>query len=379
MNRIFQSIIQNTNRHNVLLQRTTNNHIVKTTTTTAGCYSTFYKQSSWSSTSKYYSTSSSSSSSSSKNNNNTTTATTTKVKPEIPKGTGDKYLDMYGGEIPKYEGDTGKKEGPSVSPLSKVEFCKSLLMMRKSGTMSSVNMLAKMESENSSPVYGSIVPYAVLGDGSDKGDVVVVVSLKKDDPHVGHFKHFGKVSLVVYPLTPRNRPPAQYGLSRVNFSGRVKRLVDDSDECKLAKQKYLERHPGGKSMLNSSTHDIYTITMSDLYHYERQGTSRIDLEKFKQATPDAVCVESREIIETINDKHIDAISVICEQYGDVPIDESFVYFVDSAGFNTIAKRKGIDEWFDIRVPFDRPFESPAEAKTGLLETINDIKDKHLIK
>ncbi|EFA76364.1 hypothetical protein PPL_10129 [Heterostelium album PN500] len=306
---------------------------------------------------------------------NNTAATTTAPPP--PKGsTGDKYMDMYSGEVPK---DENKNEGPSITPLSRSEFCKSLLMMRKSGTLSSVNMLAKMESEASSPVYGSIVPYGLLmntGDSNNNNKLTPIIMLKKSDEHIKHFKHFSKVSLVVYPLTPVDRPPAAYALSRVNLSGRMS-PVTDAAQRPAAKEAFLKKHPGAKRMVESSDNVFYRMDITDIYHYERKGTSRVSLADFEVATPDAVTIDSRDIIETLNNDHLEAIRLICEQYGDIRIDEAFVYFVDSAGLNAIAKRKSAEEWFDVRIPYDKPFKTAKECKVGLIETINDIKHKHL--
>ncbi|GAM26527.1 hypothetical protein SAMD00019534_097020, partial [Acytostelium subglobosum LB1] len=295
--------------------------------------------------------------------------TNTKTQTPPPKGTGDKYLDMYSGETPKEE----SKVGPSTSPLDRPDFCRSLLLMRKSGTLSSVNMLAKMESEASSPVYGSIVPYSVVHGENNK--LTPVILLKKDDPHLAHFKHFNKVSLVVYPLTPKERPPAVYALNRVNFGGRITRIDDEAKKAE-ARTSFLAKHPGGARMIDSGDYSLYQIDIADIYHYERKSTTRVNMRDFDAATVDEVCVESRDVIETLNGEHHEALRIICEQYGDIQIDEAFVYFVDSAGFNCIAKRKGTEEWLDVRVPFDQPFKTAKDCKVGLLETIKDIKLKH---
>eukprot|EP01133_Synstelium_polycarpum_P010237 gene10237-11932_t len=280
---------------------------------------------------------------------------------------------MFSGEVPKED----NKPGPSTTPLTKAQFCKSLLRMRKSATLSSVDMLAKMQQANSSPVYGSIVPYALIESTNEAGlkELTPVVLIRKGEPHLNHFRHFSKVSLVVYPLTPVDRPPAAYALRRVNFAGRAAKISEA--ERKVARESLVARHPGAARLLDNGEAEMYTVTIGDIYHYERTSTSRVDPTEFRNAKSDEVCVDSRDIIETLNGQHTDALRLICEQYGDIQIDEAFVYFVDSAGLNCIAKRKSQEEWFDVRVPFDAPFANAKECKIGLIETIKDLKEKHL--
>eukprot|EP01132_Coremiostelium_polycephalum_P007679 gene7679-9447_t len=276
------------------------------------------------------------------------------------------------------------KPGPQIDQLTKEQFSKSLLLMRRSGTLSSVDLLASTKDETGTPLFGSVSPYTLLeediniGDDSNSTTVKVynpVFQLKKTSQHVKHFKHYNKVSLVVYPLTPVERPPAQYDLPRINFSGRMTRLV--GDQVDRAKKSFLKRHPGAGRLLDDPESDFYEMKISDIYYYDRKvKLSFLTLDNYNKATPDPVTIESRDIIETVNDKYTPSLKIIAEQYGDVKIDEAFIYFIDRKGFNCIGKKKGIEEWLDIRVPFDAPFDSYKDCKDGFIQTIEDIMDKH---
>ncbi|KYQ90176.1 hypothetical protein DLAC_08769 [Tieghemostelium lacteum] len=251
--------------------------------------------------------------------------------------------------------------------------------MRKSGTLSSVNMLAKMNSESDTPIYGSMAPYAIWKrtEQDQQAHHCPIIALKKTDPHVAHFKHFSKVSLVVYPLTPVGKVPSDYDLPRVNFSGHMKRLVDS--ELKEAEKIYLERHPNSEKIIKDKSlgFDFYQMQISDVYYYERdRKLSMIPLSQFLETKEDIVTVDSRELIETVNRRYQRALQKIAQEYGDVKISEDiFMYFVDSYGFNCIGKKLDRDEWLDIRIPFDKPFNSYQECKDALFETLGDILDK----
>ncbi|KAN0003177.1 hypothetical protein ACTFIZ_009355 [Dictyostelium cf. discoideum] len=297
--------------------------------------------------------------------------------------------------------DFSKKEsGPSKNALSREKLSKSLLLMRKSGTLSSVNMMAKMENENSTPVYGSLSAYALFDSEEEvSGDITQehlktkvtvynpIIALHKSSAHIKHFKHFNKVSLVVYPLTPVGRPPSEYDLPRVNFSGRMKLLPspnvskDPHDILTYTKAKrlYFERHPNSAVVMGDQCdkdYDFFIMDISDAYYYERnQKLTSIPIEVFKCCSADPITIQSREIIETVNSKYQDSLSLIVEQYGDVKLDDCFMYFVDSFGLNCIGKKKGIDEWLDIRIPFDSSFDNFENCKSGLYETLRLVRNK----
>ncbi|KAF2074546.1 hypothetical protein CYY_004129 [Polysphondylium violaceum] len=281
-----------------------------------------------------------------------------------------------------------KKAGPSITTaLTQSQFAKSLLLMRMTATLSSVNMLAKMTEESQTPVYGSLVNYALLDSvelvkpdaSSPLTDYTVynpIVPLRKTDPHVAHFKHFSKVSLVVYPLTPVGCPPSQYDLSCVNFSCRMKLLTDISEK-ERAKKAFFMRFPNSRKSVNDNDFDFYLLDIQDAYFKERNSNlSVIPIDSLKTAQADPVTITSREIIETSNAKYIDALRIIASEYGDVKLDtQVFMYFVDRYGFNCIGKKKQADEWLDIRIPFDTSFTSFNDCKEGLFATFQDILDK----
>jgi len=259
--------------------------------------------------------------------------------------------------------------------------------MRMTATLSSVNMLAKMSEESQTPVYGSLINYALL-DSTEMlktepqgplTDVTVynpVVPLRKTDPHVAHFKHFSKVSMVVYPLTPVGCPPSQYDLPCVNFTCRMK-LISDAAEKERAKKTFFMRFPNSKRSVTDTDFDFYLMEIQDVYYKERNSNlSMIPIDSLKVSQSDPVTITSREIIETSNAKYVDALRVIASEYGDVELDpQVFMYFVDRFGFNCIGKKKDVDEWLDLRIPFDTSFTSFNDCKEGLFTTLQDILDK----
>ncbi|KAN0018330.1 hypothetical protein ACTFIU_010946 [Dictyostelium citrinum] len=351
-----------------------------------------------------YSTTSNNNSSNNNNNNNSTNSTKTLIKKveslnkeSSPSSANEKSIYGSIGDI-----DFSKKEsGPSKNALSREKLSKSLLLMRKSGTLSSVNMMAKMENENSTPVYGSLAAYALFDSEEEvSGDITQehlktkvtvynpIIALHKSSQHIKHFKHFSKVSLVVYPLTPLGRSPSEYDLPRVNFSGRMKLLPspnvskDPQDILAYTKAKrlYFERHPNSKSIMGGDQcdkdYEFFIMDISDVYYYERnQKLTSIPIDVFKCSSADPVTIQSREIIETVNSKYQDSLSLIVEQYGDVKLDDCFMYFVDCFGLNCIGKKKGIDEWLDIRIPFDSSFDNFENCKSGLYETLRLVRNK----
>ncbi|EGC35518.1 hypothetical protein DICPUDRAFT_78792 [Dictyostelium purpureum] len=286
--------------------------------------------------------------------------------------------------------DFSKKQyGPSSSSaLTREQISKSLLLMRRSATLSSVYMMAKMTDENQTPIYGSLVPYALhdsvemvktdITDESKEEKFTIynpIIALHKDSPHITHFKHFNKL-VKLHP---------EFDLERINISGRAIKVESNSStsgepskyNIDRVRRIYYDRNPKSKSVIekNRDNYLFYIVELSDIYHYNRNSKlTNIPLNVFKSTRSDPITIQSGEIIETVNSQYEDALISIVEQYGDVKIDSAFMYFLDSFGLNCIGKKKGIDEWLDIRIPFDTSFDTLENCKNGLFGTLKESRN-----
>jgi hypothetical protein len=65
--------------------------------------------------------------------------------------------------------------------------------------------------------------------------------------------------------------------------------------------------------------------------------------------------EGREILEWLNQNHMEDLKGFCREYASVAQPEIwFAYMIDRLGFNIIALPQNSKQWHDLRLPF--PFE-----------------------
>lgn len=225
--------------------------------------------------------------------------------------------------------------------LSVGERVRSLVEMRKSGTLTSVSMYATKEAD--APLFGSIMPYVTLDDGCP------VFGLYKNERHQANLKEFNKASLVVHPLTPPNINPTNFAIPRANITGLVEQLEDA--ELFGVDKTFRNRHPGSSDVIDQFL--WYRLKPSEII-FASDGYSvskTISFKDYATANIDPVVVGSPALLKELNGQYLGNVARLCETHGGRGVDEVFVFGVDKFGFDAMGWAKNDDSWQAYRFSF----------------------------
>lgn len=100
---------------------------------------------------------------------------------------------------------------------------------------------------------------------------------------------------------------------------------------------------------------IYSYYFILLISLIRSGEfEQIDGKEFCRSPVDPIASHSREILEYINENFKDSVILMCKEYGDLEVDDAFIYGVDRRGFDVLGLLKDTkDQWYQFRMPFER--------------------------
>lgn len=82
------------------------------------------------------------------------------------------------------------------------------------------------------PLFGSLMPYVMVKEWPGQP----IIALRTDEKHYEHIQAGERASLVVFPLTPKNKSPKELPLPKLNITASCKAIVDpDSIDTILKK------------------------------------------------------------------------------------------------------------------------------------------------
>jgi hypothetical protein len=202
-----------------------------------------------------------------------------------------------------------------------------------------------------------------------------IVSIRKDEIHYQNLLKNSKSSLTVFPITPEYVNPSEVPLPRINITGNSTPITNEND-IELILNKYNEVFPGALQYLRQE--DIFT-------HYEMKITDvniitasgrleSISGEDFIKAKDDPIAPASRRIIEKINLQMPEEIKLLCKSYGEVDVNEAFVFALDRLGFDILGKDDS-GSWYSFRMPFPEPITNPEEYNLTMIQSLKEVSKK----
>jgi putative heme iron utilization protein len=100
--------------------------------------------------------------------------------------------------------------------------------------------------------YVSMVPFAILGDGS-----AFLIHVSELSAHTQDMLDDPRVSLMV--MQPESGETLPQELARVTVHGRAARIEDESEEYERGKARYLERFPDSEPMFGFGDFSLFAI------------------------------------------------------------------------------------------------------------------------
>ncbi|PRP81938.1 hypothetical protein PROFUN_10510 [Planoprotostelium fungivorum] len=225
-----------------------------------------------------------------------------------------------------------------------------------------------------SPLFGSMMPYVV-----DLKKGKPLIALRPEETHSKHINETPKVSLLVYPLTPVDIPPTSVPVPRINLKCFASPLKDE--ELDHAKNLFIERHPAARQILQREKFDYYELDPIEVFFLTETDKGKPDFikpEDYLRAKTDPLTPIMVDLIQQINDKFSDSLHLFPEVYADTeinPTDPTFVYSVDTLGFNLLGKSLSESRWVDFRLPFPQPLHTKEEILEAFESSSEYARDK----
>jgi putative heme iron utilization protein len=245
---------------------------------------------------------------------------------------------------------------PSVPEPSHAERARTLLVTESIGT------LATQSLHHPGWPFASVMPYALLPDGSP----LFLISAMA--VHTQNLLHDPRASLLVMQRSNGSDP---LGAARVTLLGSVTRIDEPTDAMK---ESYLERHPSARYWIGFTDFSFFRLDVTQLYFVGGFGVMGwVTPNDYCSAEPDPLVDAAAGILEHMNADHADALRVIARHFAGLEAEEATMLACDRLGFvvraKTAAGMKG------ARIPFPQEVRSPADARKALVAMTREARQE----
>tara|TARA_Y100000588_G_scaffold221701_1_gene235603 strand:+ start:239 stop:1090 length:852 start_codon:yes stop_codon:yes gene_type:complete len=236
---------------------------------------------------------------------------------------------------------------PNVPTASHAEQARTLAS--KMGTAT----LCTMSVEPQGYPYGSFVTYALY-----EGNPIFLISSLAE--HTKNLNNDSKASLLIAE-TGEGNPLA---LGRVTLIGECKKLQDSKREA--VKKIFIEKHQDAKFYVDFKDFFFYKLMVSEVRYIGGFGRmSWVNDKQWFEAEPDPLAPYSLDIIEHMNEDHVDTMVLYCKTMSKAKdTSGASMTGIDRYGFEMSAKTSNGPR--PIRLGFENEVKDAEEARKELV-------------
>ncbi len=229
--------------------------------------------------------------------------------------------------------------------------------------LESVATLSTLSRKQPGFPFGSLMPYAL----DPSGRPLFLISTMA--MHTQNLKGDPRASLFV------TQPAADgdvLGAARVTVVGNVLQLTEaDTPE---AREIYLKAHPNSQYWVDFTDFEFFRMEPVDIYYVGGFGVMGwVSASDYTTARPDPLSGAARGILDHMNADHADALVLLSRTHAGLEAESATMTSVDRLGFHvrvqTAAGVKG------SRIPFIREVMTPGEARTVLVEMVQQARQR----
>jgi putative heme iron utilization protein len=156
------------------------------------------------------------------------------------------------------------------------------------------------------------------------------------------------------------------GASRVTLLGNV--LPIPEAEVAEARKLYLARYANSKNWVDFEDFSFYRMDVVDIYYVGGFGVMGwVSASEYCHGQPDPLADVAAEIIQHMNTDHGDALRLLARAFAGIESQEAAMTAVDRLGFHVRLKTSQGPR--GARIAFSREVNSPAEARSVLIEMV----------
>jgi len=215
--------------------------------------------------------------------------------------------------------------------------------------------------------FGSVMPYSL----DDEGNPVFLISSMA--MHTQNLKADARASLLVMEDKSSDDP---LSIGRVTLMGEAK-LIDKDDVLKV-KNGYLKQHPDATFWVDFPDFSFYRMTITSLYFVG--GFGRMDWvtgQDYYQAESDPLMEIANDIIEHMNEDHVDAMVLIAKHHDSNNRTENLISAkmtaVDRLGFHLQLTTE--DDLNGVRINFPKSAESANSVRKMLVQMATEARNE----
>jgi len=259
--------------------------------------------------------------------------------------------------IGKHAGPGPATDQPVVPEPSFAERARTLVHLGRTGSLSTLSR------KQSGFPFGSVMPY---GPDANGGPVFLISTMAM---HTQNLHADPRASLLVTAPDATSDP---LGAARVTLVGTV--ASTPQPEVGEARALYLDRHANARYWVDFEDFSFHRMDVVDVYYVGGFGVMGwVAAADYAAARPDPLADSAAEIIRHMNADHSEALVLLGRVFGGVESQEATMTSVDRLGFHLRLKVQ--DGMRGARIAFPHEVTSPAEARTVLIEMVQQARQK----
>jgi heme iron utilization protein len=259
--------------------------------------------------------------------------------------------------IRKHASPGSATDQPAVAEPSFAERARTLVHLGRTGSLSTVS-----RKQTGFP-FGSVMPYGL----DNNGRPIFLISTMA--MHTQNLQADPRASLLVTAPDATSDP---LGAARVTLVGTAAPIPQS--EIGEARALYLDRYANAKYWVDFEDFSFYRMDVVDVYYVGGFGVMGwVVAADYDGARPDPLADSAAEIIRHMNADHSEALILLARVFGGAESQEATMTSVDRLGFHV--RLKIPDGMRGARIAFLREVTSPAEARTVLVEMVQQARQK----
>ena len=259
--------------------------------------------------------------------------------------------------IRKHASPSTATDQPAVAEPSFAERARTLVHVGRTGSLSTLSR------KQAGFPFGSVMPYGL----DDNGRPIFLISTMA--MHTQNLQAEPRASLLVTAPDATSDP---LGAARVTLVGTAAPIPQP--EVGEARALYLDRYANAKYWVDFEDFSFFRMDVVDVYFVGGFGVMGwVAAADYGGAKPDPLADSAPEIIRHMNTDHSEALILLARIVGGVEAQEATMTSVDRLGFHVRLKIQ--DGMRAVRIAFLREVTSPGEARTVLVEMVQQARQK----
>lgn len=115
------------------------------------------------------------------------------------------------------------------------------------------------------------------------------------------------------------------------------------------------------------------LILTKAHYYRTSEMKQFRGIEFCRAPIDPIMKDGRDFLDYLNENFVEELKLLCQLYGDVELEDVFVFGVDRRGFDIMGLSN--NQWFELRMPLDRETVDEEEYQKKVVTALREVRKK----